>query len=99
MVNKVLAAFMVTDGLFVAMGAIMLGFSVIVQQTCFDTPGDGNEAARDLLYQKFPFTGEATLGRKVKECLLTGYLLASRHRQRSLRLRHLPGHDPRHGDE
>ncbi|KAI2605039.1 uncharacterized protein GGS25DRAFT_503260 [Hypoxylon fragiforme] len=56
MVNKVLAAFMVTDGLFVAMGAIMLGFSVIVQQTCFDTPGDGNEAARDLLYQKFPFT-------------------------------------------
>ena len=58
MVNKVLAAFVVTDGLFVAMGAIMLGFSIIVQQTCFDTPNDGNEAARDLLYRRFPFTGE-----------------------------------------
>ncbi|KAI1764898.1 hypothetical protein GGR53DRAFT_292243 [Hypoxylon sp. FL1150] len=56
MVNKVLAAFVVTDGLFVSMGAIMLGFSIIVQQTCFNTPTEGNEAARDLLYQTFPFT-------------------------------------------
>ncbi|KAL7621301.1 hypothetical protein AAE478_008621 [Parahypoxylon ruwenzoriense] len=56
MVNKVLVAFIAADGLFVSMGAIMLGFSVIVQQTCFDTPTDGNEAARDLLYQRFPFT-------------------------------------------
>ncbi|KAI1457278.1 hypothetical protein F4805DRAFT_457842 [Annulohypoxylon moriforme] len=56
MVNKVLAAFVVTDGLFVSMGAIMLGFSIIVQQTCFNTPNDGNEAARNLLYQRFPFT-------------------------------------------
>ncbi|KAI1473864.1 hypothetical protein K445DRAFT_69175 [Daldinia sp. EC12] len=56
MVNKVLAAFVTMDILFVAMGAIMLGFSVIVQQTCFDTPTEGNEAARDLLYQRFPFT-------------------------------------------
>ncbi|XXH05880.1 hypothetical protein Hte_012321 [Hypoxylon texense] len=56
MVNKVLAAFVVMDGMFVSMGAIMLGFSIIVQQTCFDTPTEGNEAARDLLYQKFPFT-------------------------------------------
>ncbi|KAI1379663.1 hypothetical protein F4677DRAFT_441870 [Hypoxylon crocopeplum] len=56
MVSKVLAAFVATDGLFVSMGAIMLGFSIIVQQTCFDTPADGNEAARDLLYQRFPFT-------------------------------------------
>ncbi|KAI1392287.1 uncharacterized protein F4822DRAFT_390399 [Hypoxylon trugodes] len=56
MVNKVLGAFIATDGLFVSMGAIMLGFSIIVQQTCFDPPNDGNEAARDLLYQRFPFT-------------------------------------------
>ncbi|KAI4866335.1 hypothetical protein F4820DRAFT_261141 [Hypoxylon rubiginosum] len=56
MVNKVLASFVVMDGMFVSMGAIMLGFSIIVQQTCFDTPTEGNEAARDLLYQKFPFT-------------------------------------------
>lgn len=58
MVNKVLAAFIAADGLFVAGGAIMLGFSVIVQQTCFDIPTDGTMAARDLLYQKFPFTGK-----------------------------------------
>ncbi|OTB03969.1 hypothetical protein M426DRAFT_59393 [Hypoxylon sp. CI-4A] len=56
MVNKVLAAFMAIDGLFVSMGAIMLGFSVIVQQTVNNAPSDGNEAARNLLYQKFPFT-------------------------------------------
>ncbi|KAI5921890.1 hypothetical protein F4810DRAFT_702088 [Camillea tinctor] len=56
MVNKVLAAFIAVDGLFVSMGAIMLGFSVIVQQTCFDTPTEGMEAARDLLYQRFPFS-------------------------------------------
>ncbi|KAI1339300.1 hypothetical protein F5Y15DRAFT_416170 [Xylariaceae sp. FL0016] len=56
MVNKILAAFVVADGLFVAMGAIMMGFSIIVQQTCFDPPADGNEAARDLLYQQFPFS-------------------------------------------
>ncbi|KAI1079571.1 hypothetical protein F5B20DRAFT_156034 [Whalleya microplaca] len=56
MVNKVLAAFVAVDGLFVSMGAIMLGFAVIVQQRAFDTPGDGQDAARNLLYQKFPFT-------------------------------------------
>ncbi|KAI0169763.1 hypothetical protein GGR52DRAFT_551401 [Hypoxylon sp. FL1284] len=56
MVNKVLAAFVAMDGLFVSMGAIMMGFSIIVQQTCYNTPADGNEAARNLLYQKFPFT-------------------------------------------
>ncbi|KAI1399883.1 hypothetical protein F4819DRAFT_394344 [Hypoxylon fuscum] len=56
MVNKVLGAFVAIDGLFVAMGAIMMGFSIIVQQTCFNTPSEGNEAARDLLYQRFPFT-------------------------------------------
>ncbi|KAI8632958.1 tetraspanin [Xylariaceae sp. FL1651] len=55
MVNKVLAAFMAIDGLFAATGALILGFSVIVQKTCFDPPVDGNEAARDLLYQQFPF--------------------------------------------
>lgn len=75
MVNKVLASFVVMDGMFVSMGAIMLGFSIIVQQTCFDTPTEGNEAARDLLYQKFPFTGEQpTSGADVVENrALTGY--------------------------
>lgn len=60
MVNKVLAAFLVMDGLFVSMGAIMLGFCVIVRQTAFDVPTEGREAARDLLYRTFPFNGKNT---------------------------------------
>jgi hypothetical protein len=58
MVNKVLAAFVAIDILFAATGALILAFSIIVQQTCFDAPLDGNMAARDLLYQQFPFSGE-----------------------------------------
>lgn len=54
--NKVLGAFVLIDFLFAVMGAIMMGFSVIVLQTCFDPPKDGGEAARDLLYQRFPLT-------------------------------------------
>ncbi|KAI1114685.1 tetraspanin [Nemania sp. NC0429] len=56
MVNKVLATFVGIDILFVATGALILGFSVIVQKTCFDAPTDGHMAARDLLYQQFPFS-------------------------------------------
>ncbi|KAI0551375.1 tetraspanin [Xylaria curta] len=56
MVNKVLAAFVGIDVLFAAAGALILGFSVIVKNTCFDPPTDGNMAARDLLYQQFPFS-------------------------------------------
>lgn len=58
MVNKVLGAFVGIDILFAATGALILGFSVIVKNTCFDPPNDGNMAARDLLYQQFPFSGE-----------------------------------------
>ncbi|ORY67275.1 uncharacterized protein BCR38DRAFT_153943 [Pseudomassariella vexata] len=56
MVNKVLAAFVAIDGLFATMGAVMLGFSVIVLNTCFNEPTEGEEAARDLLYRTFPLT-------------------------------------------
>ncbi|KAH8158576.1 hypothetical protein CIB48_g9667 [Xylaria polymorpha] len=56
MVNKVLGAFVGIDILFAATGALILGFSVIVKNTCFDPPNDGNMAARDLLYQQFPFS-------------------------------------------
>ncbi|KAJ2981428.1 hypothetical protein NUW58_g6690 [Xylaria curta] len=56
MVNKVLAAFIGVDIFFVATGALILGFSVIVQNTCFDPPTDGDMAARDLLYRQFPFS-------------------------------------------
>ncbi|GAP92765.1 putative tetraspanin [Rosellinia necatrix] len=56
MVNKVLAAFVGIDILFAATGALILGFSVVVRNTCFDAPIDGDMAARDLLYQQFPFS-------------------------------------------
>ncbi|KAI1854261.1 hypothetical protein JX265_000670 [Neoarthrinium moseri] len=56
MVNKVQLAFVAIDGLFAVMGAIMLGFSVVVINTCFNPPNEGEEAARDLLYQRFPLT-------------------------------------------
>ncbi|KAI1181302.1 tetraspanin [Nemania sp. FL0916] len=56
MVNKVLAAFVGVDILFAITGGIILGFSVIVKNTCFSPPTDGNMAARDLLYQQFPLS-------------------------------------------
>ncbi|KAI0426908.1 tetraspanin [Xylaria sp. FL1042] len=56
MVNKVLATFVGIDVLFAITGAIIVGFSVIVRNTCFDPPTSGNEAARDLLYQQFPLS-------------------------------------------
>lgn len=56
MVNKVLAAFVGIDIVFAAAGALILGFSVIVRNTCFEAPTDGDMAARDLLYQQFPFS-------------------------------------------
>ncbi len=58
MVNKVLAAFIGIDVIFAVTGALIVGFSVIVQNTCFDPPTGGTEAARDLLYQQFPLSGE-----------------------------------------
>lgn len=54
--NKVLTAFVAADFLFAIMGAIMVGFSVIVQNTCFGVPTEGEQAARDLIYQRFPLT-------------------------------------------
>ncbi|KAK7952331.1 uncharacterized protein PG986_008059 [Apiospora aurea] len=54
MVNKIMGAFMAADGLFAITGAIMMGFSVTVLNTCFDPPTEGEGAARDLLYRRFP---------------------------------------------
>jgi hypothetical protein len=54
MVNKVLAAFVAIDFLYAITGAIVTGFSVIVLNTCFNVPTEGEEAARDLLYRRFP---------------------------------------------
>ena len=56
--NKVLMAYVVADVLFVITGAVMLAFSIIVQNSMFSVPTDGNEAARNLIYQSFPLTGK-----------------------------------------
>jgi len=56
MANKVTLAYMVTDFLFVLMGIFMLAFSIIVQNIQFEEPQNGRQAARNLLYQRFPLT-------------------------------------------
>jgi len=56
MQNKVLAAYVAVDAVFVVMGAIMLGFSIIVGNEISNPPTEGEEAARHLLYQRFPLT-------------------------------------------
>lgn len=57
MANKVLLAYGICDGLFVLMGVFMLSFSVIVQNIQNEIPENGRQAARNLLYQRFPLTG------------------------------------------
>ena len=61
MPNKVLLAFIGADILFAVAGAIMMAFSVIVQNTCFAPPTEGEQAARHLMYQKFPLTGRSMI--------------------------------------
>lgn len=56
--SKVLLAYVVADGLFLLMGIFMIAFSVIVQNIQFEVPTEGHQAARNLLYQRFPLTGE-----------------------------------------
>ncbi|KAK0749485.1 hypothetical protein B0T18DRAFT_322917 [Schizothecium vesticola] len=56
MANKVALAYMVTDFLFVLMGIFMLAFSIVVQNVRFEEPENGRQAARNLLYQRFPLT-------------------------------------------
>lgn len=60
MVNKVLAAYVATDLAFATTGAVMIAFCVIVQNIMFETPTDGAQAVRNLLYQEFPLTGTTT---------------------------------------
>jgi hypothetical protein len=60
MPNKVALAYMVSDFLFVLMGIFMLAFSIVVQNVRFEEPENGRQAARNLLYQRFPLTGETS---------------------------------------
>ncbi len=57
MVNKVLLAYVAVDAVFVVMGAIMLGFSIIVQNEMKQPIVDGEQVARNLLYSRFPLEG------------------------------------------
>lgn len=57
MANKVLAAYVAADLLFAASGALLVGFSVIVQNFMFEVPTEGVQSIRNLLYQQFPLTG------------------------------------------
>lgn len=56
MTNKVLAAYVAIDFIFVIAGAIMVGFCAIVKNIMFDAPTDGYQAVRNLLYRQFPLT-------------------------------------------
>ncbi|KFA79305.1 hypothetical protein S40288_03439 [Stachybotrys chartarum IBT 40288] len=54
MVNKVHAVACAADFLFLVTGCIQLGFSLIVRSQMFDRPTEGQQAVRNLLYQRFP---------------------------------------------
>jgi hypothetical protein len=54
--NKTLLAYVVIDVAFALTGALMIGFSVVVQNTMLSAPTDGQDAVVNLLYQKFPLT-------------------------------------------
>lgn len=57
MTNKILVAFVVADVLFLLSGAVELGFSIVVGNIMTETAVDGQTAARNLLYQRFPLQG------------------------------------------
>lgn len=58
MANKILIAYLIADALFLLMGVVILAFSIIVNNIKDEVPTKGTQAARNLLYQDFPLTGE-----------------------------------------
>jgi hypothetical protein len=56
MPDKVLLTAIGADALFLATGAIQLGFCLVAQGLRDDTPRSGQEAIRNLLYQRLPLT-------------------------------------------
>ena len=54
MVNKILLTTAIADILFLATGAAQLAFSLIVKNVMNEEPVEGMQAARNLLYQRFP---------------------------------------------
>jgi hypothetical protein len=57
MANLILAFYIFVDFLFLVSGAIIMGFSLIVQANKDEQPTEGRQAARNLIYQSFPFQG------------------------------------------
>ena len=58
MVNKIQLVYVATDFLFLVMGVFILAFSIIVNNIKDEIPVNGRQAARNLLYQGFPLTGQ-----------------------------------------
>ncbi|KAK7418694.1 hypothetical protein QQZ08_011130 [Neonectria magnoliae] len=56
MANKVFLATVAADALFLAAGIMELVFSLVVRNQMDNAPSDGEEATRNLLYQRFPLT-------------------------------------------
>ncbi|PHH88844.1 hypothetical protein CDD83_6970 [Cordyceps sp. RAO-2017] len=56
MPNRIFLAALVADVVFLATGCLELGFSLVVRSIMFNSPDDGQEAVRNLLYQDFPLT-------------------------------------------
>ncbi|KAM5346915.1 hypothetical protein ACJ41O_009920 [Fusarium nematophilum] len=56
MVNKVFLATVFADILFLGSGVLELVFSLVVRSQMNDVSLDGEQATRNLLYQRFPFT-------------------------------------------
>ncbi|KAL7920833.1 hypothetical protein ACQKWADRAFT_297455 [Trichoderma austrokoningii] len=54
MPDKVFVATVIADLLFLASGAMELGFSIAAMNLKDKTPTDGHDATRHLLYQRFP---------------------------------------------
>lgn len=54
MVNKILVTTAVADFLFLATGAAQLAFALIVKNVMNEDAVEGMQAARNLLYQRFP---------------------------------------------
>lgn len=52
--NKILLATVAADILFLAAGTSLLAFALVVRNTKDDEPDEGKEAARNLIYQRFP---------------------------------------------
>ncbi|KAH6697625.1 tetraspanin [Plectosphaerella plurivora] len=55
MANLILGFYIFVDFLFLVSGAIIMGFSLIVQANKDEQPFEGRQAARNLIYQSFPF--------------------------------------------